>query len=169
MEATSAGEATDPAKAVADEKDGTTEQAEPTEPTEKGDKVEKGQDSDEEAAEEAASETKSVEFTWVRQKIFDRHAVLVFLEMMKSEGVATVQHVTRSTKVKKKPGPLNTIELQKLASKKLHFSACKTMDVAEKLYNKGLISYPRTETNFFPPSYDLMDIVKALAPSRGRQ
>jgi len=43
------------------------------------------------------------------------------------------------------------------------------MEVAEKLYNKGLISYPRTETDMFPASYDLMDIVKALAAPRGRQ
>ena len=50
---------------------------------------------------------------------------------------------------------MNTIDLQKLSSKKLHFSASKTMDTAEKLYNKGLISYPRTETNFFNKSIDL--------------
>lgn len=64
---------------------------------------------------------------------------------------------------------MNTIDLQKLASKKLHFSACKTMEIAEKLYNKGLISYPRTETNFFAASFDLIEIVKALAYPRGRQ
>ena len=33
------------------------------------------------------------------------------------------------------------------------------MRIAEKLYTQGYISYPRTETNIFPPSFDLASIV----------
>ena len=33
------------------------------------------------------------------------------------------------------------------------------MDIAEKLYQKGKISYPRTETNFFNSNIDLKDLV----------
>jgi DNA topoisomerase III len=29
------------------------------------------------------------------------------------------------------------------------------MDIAEKLYTKGYISYPRTETDRFPNTYNL--------------
>ena len=36
------------------------------------------------------------------------------------------------------------------------------MEVAEKLYNKGFISYPRTETNSFP-EMNLREIVDELA------
>ena len=64
--------------------------------------------------------------------------------------------------------PLNTIDLQKLASKKLHFSASKTMETAEKLYNKGLISYPRTETNFFSKNIDLVGIIKAMTTAKSK-
>jgi len=32
---------------------------------------------------------------------------------------------------------------------KLKISSHELMDIAEKLYNSGFISYPRTETDFF--------------------
>ena len=52
------------------------------------------------------------------------------------------------------------VELEKLASRKLRLSAKKTMTIAEKLYTQGLISYPRTETNKFPPEMDLAPLVE---------
>ena len=52
------------------------------------------------------------------------------------------------------------VELEKLASRKLRLSAKKTMTIAEKLYTQGLISYPRTETNKFPPEMDLVPLVE---------
>jgi DNA topoisomerase-3 len=37
------------------------------------------------------------------------------------------------------------------------------MEVAEKLYNKGMLSYPRTETDKFPASMNMQNIVRELA------
>lgn len=34
------------------------------------------------------------------------------------------------------------------------------MKIAERLYTQGLISYPRTETNIFPKSMNLANIVQ---------
>ena len=51
-------------------------------------------------------------------------------------------------------------ELEKQASRKLRINAKETMRIAEKLYTQGYISYPRTETNIFPPSFDLASIVQ---------
>ena len=51
------------------------------------------------------------------------------------------------------------VELEKLASRKLKLSAKKTMTIAERLYTQGLISYPRTETNKFPPEINLSPLV----------
>jgi DNA topoisomerase-3 len=57
-----------------------------------------------------------------------------------------------------RPIPLTTVELQKLASLKLNLSAETTMQVAEKLYNGGHLSYPRTETDQFQANFDLRGI-----------
>ncbi|ETN72630.1 hypothetical protein NECAME_18752, partial [Necator americanus] len=43
---------------------------------------------------------------------------------------------------------LDTVELEKLAVRKLKMSAKRAMDVAEKLYNKGYISYPRYDVDY---------------------
>ena len=51
-------------------------------------------------------------------------------------------------------------ELEKQASKKLKLTAKETMRIAEQLYTRGLISYPRTETNKFPPEMDLRRLVE---------
>jgi DNA topoisomerase III len=134
-----------------------------------------GEDEDDPQPEEKEVEEKEtptqkvIDFQWSRRKLFDRHIALIFLEKLKDIKYASVTHVSRSKKVKKKPTPMNTIDLQKLASKKLHFSAAKTMEVAEKLYNKGLISYPRTETNQFSATIDLVQICKAIAAFKGKQ
>lgn len=50
--------------------------------------------------------------------------------------------------------------MQKLVSKKLKINSHTTMDIAEKLYQKGLISYPRTETNVFNPSINLLAFIE---------
>lgn len=42
------------------------------------------------------------------------------------------------------------------------------METAEKLYNKGLISYPRTETNYFNKNIDLVAIIKSLTATKSK-
>ncbi len=67
-------------------------------------------------------------------------------------GSAVVENV-RITKTRRDPPkPMDTIELESLASKYLNMRAKKTLDLAEELYRRGFISYPRTETQIYPPS-----------------
>ena len=47
-----------------------------------------------------------------------------------------------------------------MASRKLRISAKEAMQVAEKLYTSGVISYPRTETNIFPKELNLVPLVE---------
>ncbi|DBA87673.1 TPA: hypothetical protein ACH3X1_004680 [Trebouxia sp. C0004] len=58
------------------------------------------------------------------------------------------------------PLPLSTLEMQKKATQALHMPGERIMKIAEELYQAGFISYPRTETDSFPPSQDLMALVR---------
>lgn len=84
--------------------------------------------------------------------------VLLFYERSFSDN-GLVSDVSTKDVEKYKPIPLSTIEFEKLASRKLKISAHKAMEIAEKLYNKGYISYPRTETNKFPPTMNLKELI----------
>ena len=47
-----------------------------------------------------------------------------------------------------------------MATKKLNITSHKAMEIAEKLYNQGYISYPRTETEVFSNEIDLKSLVE---------
>jgi DNA topoisomerase-3 len=58
--------------------------------------------------------------------------------------MAKTKKRNKNQKKKYRPYPLTTVKFQKLATDKLRLSSAKAMEIAEKLYQKGLISYPRT-------------------------
>jgi DNA topoisomerase-3 len=99
-------------------------------------------------------------FNWKRNRLFDHNACLAIYEIIMESPTATVIQVTSKPKRKFRPFPLTTVELQKLASKKLRISSEATMDVAEKLYQQGLISYPRTETDSFQAGTDFQALIR---------
>lgn len=78
----------------------------------------------------------------------------------------TVTKVETSSTYKRRPVPLNTVEAQKLISRKLKISPAKCMDAMEALYNRGVISYPRTETTKYNETINLWAIVRKLAEVR---
>ncbi|KAB5531012.1 hypothetical protein PHYPO_G00135980 [Pangasianodon hypophthalmus] len=106
------------------------------------------------------SEEELVEFSWKRHRLFNHTACLVLYQMCMEDPIARVISVTSKPKSKWRPLPLDTVELEKLASRKLRISAKETMRVAEKLYTQGFISYPRTETNMFPRNLNLIPLVE---------
>ncbi|XP_049801714.1 DNA topoisomerase 3-alpha isoform X1 [Schistocerca nitens] len=102
----------------------------------------------------------TVAFTWKRVRLFDQLACQVLYEVCMENPTATVESVQSKPKSKWRPLPLDTVELEKLASRKLKLNARDTMKIAEKLYTQGFISYPRTETNIFPREMNLRSIVE---------
>lgn len=50
---------------------------------------------------------------------------------------------------------MNTVELMKAASSGLGLGPHTTMQIAERLYTQGYISYPRTETNEYPSNFNI--------------
>ena len=95
------------------------------------------------------------EFSWKRNRVFHHTVCLILYNICLENPMAQVVSVQGRSRTKWRPTPLDTVEMEKLCSRKLKITAKETMNIAEKLYTKGFISYPRTETNIFPSSVDL--------------
>lgn len=102
----------------------------------------------------------SVTFNWARNRLFDRAAVTIFFERCLEAKFAKVTKVQEKPTKKWKPLPLTTVELQKMATRFLHMTGQQAMTTAEALYNKGFISYPRTETDRFDKGMNLRALVQ---------
>ncbi|RDL40728.1 uncharacterized protein BP5553_00707 [Venustampulla echinocandica] len=100
-----------------------------------------------------------VMFNWKRHHLFDRAVVIILFERCLSAKIAQVTKVQEKPTSKWKPLPLTTVELQKMASRFLRMNSQQAMSVAETLYNKGFISYPRTETDRFDKGMNLGALV----------
>ncbi|ORY70161.1 DNA topoisomerase [Pseudomassariella vexata] len=104
-----------------------------------------------------------VNFTWSRHRLFDRASVIVLYERCLLAKMAHVTKVQEKPTKKWRPLPLTTVEMQKMATRFLRMSGQQAMEAAEKLYNKGFISYPRTETDRFDIGMNLRDLVQKQA------
>jgi len=114
----------------------------------------------------------SVKFDWNRSRLFDRFIASAVFEICYESAIgqdqeqALVVAVQKSQRTRWKPLPLATVEMQKQVSRKLGMSSEVTMQVAEKLYTQGFISYPRTETDVFSRNLNLMELVQNQASDR---
>jgi DNA topoisomerase-3 len=108
--------------------------------------------------------SKPVNFTWERTRLYEKEFVTACFNISKaqSDGLATIKKVKKEKKTKMKPLPLTTVKLQKIGTSKLRMSSHSIMSLAEKLYVKGFISYPRTETDQFDKTIDLKRLVGNL-------
>ncbi|TDZ68255.1 DNA topoisomerase 3 [Colletotrichum trifolii] len=109
-------------------------------------------------------EGKKANFSWSRNRLFDRMAVIILYERCIRAKKAKVTKVQEKPTRKWKPLPLTTVELQKAATRLLRMSGQQAMTVAEGLYNKGFISYPRTETDRFDKAMNLKALVTKQTP-----
>ncbi|KAJ5684300.1 uncharacterized protein N7477_000645 [Penicillium maclennaniae] len=109
-------------------------------------------------------EGKKVNFLWKRVHLFDRAAVTMMLERCLMAKQAKVTKVNSKPKSKWRPLPLTTVDLQMMGSRFLRMDSQTIMKVAEALYTKGYISYPRTETDQFDKAIDLKKLVEKQYP-----
>lgn len=86
-----------------------------------------------------------VNFNWRRVHIFDRAAVTIIFEACLDAKSARVTKVQQKPTSKWRPLPLTTVDLQMQGSRFLRMTSQEIMSVAEKLYQKGFISYPRSK------------------------
>lgn len=102
----------------------------------------------------------NVKFSWKRGHLFDRMVVIIIFERCLIAKTARVTKMQKKPTKKWKPLPLTTVELQKLGSRFLRMSSQQVMTIAENLYTKGWISYPRTETDQFDRGMDLRRLIE---------
>jgi len=69
----------------------------------------------------------------------------------RATGTAVVQSIDKEEKTEHPPFWFSLSGLQAEAGKRFGFGAKKTLDIAQKLYTKGWISYPRTDSSFVTP------------------
>lgn len=107
------------------------------------------------------------DFSWIRKRLFDRLSCFIIYEtLFKNHTTAQVIKVEKNPKRKFRPFPLTTVELQKAMSRKLHISSHDTMAIAERLYQAGYLSYPRTETDRFPANFDFSTLIQQQTASQ---
>ncbi|ORY31011.1 DNA topoisomerase [Naematelia encephala] len=116
--------------------------------------------------ESAKPETRTVEFRWKRNHLFDLETAVVLYEQCVENPRAKVVSVETKPTTKWKPLPLTTVELQQTGSRLLHMAPKRVLDLAEKLYQKGFLSYPRTETDQFDKDFDFNSLIQKQTADR---
>ncbi|KAH8553410.1 DNA topoisomerase [Umbelopsis sp. PMI_123] len=98
-------------------------------------------------------------FNWKRNRFFNRRMCFILYDKCIQNPIALVTRVTQKITSKRKPLPLTTVEMQKTACRVLRMTSDQIMTVAEELYTKGFISYPRTETDQFDANFNFQELI----------
>lgn len=104
--------------------------------------------------------------SWSREREYDQHLAHASLVHVKLYSSAKVIECKTEMKSKRPPAALNTVEMLKFASSRLRIDPQKAMRIAEALYLKGWISFPKTETSVYPSSFDFTSLLEAQACSQ---
>lgn len=102
---------------------------------------------------------------WARDREFKQSSAKAALSEVKSNGRAKVTDINYKDKSKPRPAGLNTVELLRVCSSSLGIGPHQAMQVAERLYTQGYISYPRTETTSYPKNFDFQTLVRMFLSS----
>ncbi|KAL4458501.1 hypothetical protein ABPG75_013366 [Micractinium tetrahymenae] len=103
----------------------------------------------------AAKAGTTLDLEWGRGRVFDAEVGAVFQRLVSEAKQLRVVDVVEKEERKGRPAGLNTVELLKAASSSLGIGPAYAMQVAERLYTQGYLSYPRTESTAYPPNFDV--------------
>ncbi|KDP32568.1 hypothetical protein JCGZ_13118 [Jatropha curcas] len=104
-----------------------------------------------------------LQLEWERHRLFDLDIAMMFQKLVIQDGILEVIDVSQKQESKGRPSGLNTVNLLKVASSALGFGPQMAMQLAERLYTQGFISYPRTESTAYPSSFDFKGTLGMLA------
>lgn len=96
-------------------------------------------------------------------KFFDIEKAKKIYESIKAEKSGVVKAISKKEKTLVRPEPFNTTSFLRAASSVFGISTNQAMNVAESLYQQGLISYPRTDNTVYPASVNLKEIVEIIS------
>lgn len=99
---------------------------------------------------------------------WDRGGAEAALALANLGSDAAVERVEREETAEHPPPPFNTTTLLAEASR-LRLSAPRAMAAAQRLYERGEISYPRTDNTVYPGSLDVRGIVERLLESEYKE
>ncbi|RLE66244.1 MAG: type IA DNA topoisomerase [Thermoprotei archaeon] len=105
-------------------------------------------------------EGKILKLVYAKGPLEKKEDAVKILEAIKDEKIGVIKLAEYKHKEILPPEPLNTIELERRASRFLNIRSKEALDIAEDLYQNGLISYPRTETTIYPPTIDVNGIAR---------
>ena len=86
--------------------------------------------------------------TFTGERIMDKSEAYKMADACKAEGVMSVTKNERKEKTENAPALYDLTSLQRDANKKLGYTAQQTLDYAQSLYEKKLLTYPRTDSRF---------------------
>ncbi len=97
-----------------------------------------------------------------QEKLWDEGEAKKILSSCKSRK-AEVEEVEKRNYRQSPPVPFNITSLQTEAYRFFGFSPQQTLSIAQELYTKAYISYPRTSSEKLPPQIGFREILQALA------
>lgn len=97
-------------------------------------------------------------------KFWDENEAKEIYGMVKDAEKGIIKKFVREKKEEAPPPPFNTTSFLNEASK-LGYTAASAMKIAEDLYTRGIISYPRTDNTVYPPGLPIKSILKKLERS----
>lgn len=109
-----------------------------------------------------AKAQKEFRAAYVKPRI-NSHAEATAIHDACAQSAAAVTGVDRRRVVLRPPTPFNIGDLQREAYRMFKLSPGYTMSIAENLYLRALISYPRTSSQKLPPSIGYSKIISRLA------
>ncbi|XP_046917236.1 DNA topoisomerase 3-beta isoform X2 [Dermatophagoides farinae] len=98
---------------------------------------------------------------WMGEPEFNNGKIKQIHNSLKDVRRGKIVSIKKTTKTTGKPKALNTVELLKVASAKLGIGPHTAMQIAERLYTQGYISYPRTETTLYPKNFDFTHVLES--------
>lgn len=82
------------------------------------------------------------------ERMKERNQASEIVEKCRTAGTARITKVTQKEKSEKTPLPYDLTSLQRDANRMLGFTAQQTLDYTQSLYEKKLVTYPRTDSRY---------------------